>query len=77
MVGDDFLPNPSLNITFPTSSLADDMNECASIDIVNDIDIDCEHNFTVEVGDVMCDVNPPITSASPSATVTITDDDGM
>ena len=77
MAGDDFVPNPSLSITFPASSLNNDMNQCASIDIVNDMDIECEHSFTVEVGDIMCDVDPPITSASPSATVTIADDDGM
>ena len=76
MAGDDFLPNPSLSITFPTSSLPDDVNECVSIDIVNDMVIECEHSFTVEVGDIMCDVDPPITSASPSATVIIADDDG-
>ena len=52
------------------------MTACASIDIVNDTDIECEHSFTVEVGDIMCDVDPPIASASPSATVTIIDDDG-
>ena len=77
VAGDDFVPNPSLSITFPTNSQSNDMNECASIDIVNDINIECEHSFTVEVGDIMCDVDPPITSASPSATVTIDDDDGM
>ena len=76
VAGDDFLPNLSLSITFPTSSLPDDVNECVSIDIVNDMVVECEHSFTVEVGDIMCDVEPSITSASPSATVTIADDDG-
>ena len=77
VAGDDFLPNAALSITFPASSTPDDMNACASIDIVNDDNIECEHSFTVEVGDIMCDVDPPIASASPLATVTIFDEDGM
>ena len=76
VANDDFIRDPSLSITFPASPLAN-IHECASIDIVNDIDIECDHSFTVEVGDIMCDVDPPIVSASPSATVTIADDDGM
>ena len=77
VANDDFIRDPSLSITFPASPLSDDIHECASIDIVNDIDIECDHSFTVEVGDIMCDVDPPIVSATPSATVTIADDDGM
>lgn len=52
------------------------MNRCASIAIENDDNVECDHSFTVEVGDIDCDTDPAIVSASTSATVTIVDDDG-
>lgn len=71
---DDFVPDPNLSITFLANALLD--TECATIDIVDDNDIECDHSFTVVAGDIDCDVSPPLSPAMPSAVVAITDNDG-
>ena len=75
--GDDFVPDPTLNVTFSATPSGNPTDECVSIVIEDDSDIECDHNFTVGVGAIVCDVNPPITSASPFTTVTIKDNDGI
>ena len=75
--GDDFKPDPTLNFTYSATPSDNPTDECASIAIEDDDDIECDHNFTVGVGAIVCDVNPPITSASPFATITIKDNDGI
>ena len=65
-----------MSITFSATPSNNIISDCASIDIENDGDVECFHSFTVEVGDIMCATDPPITSTRPNATVEIKDDDG-
>ena len=74
--GDDFVPDSTLSITFAATSSSGPIIECASVDIQNDNDVECFHSFTVEVGDIMCATDPPITSTRPNVIVEIKDDDG-
>ena len=74
--GDDFEPNQTLSITFDATSSSNAIEECASVVLKDDADVECFHSFTVEVGDIMCATDPPITPTRPSATVDIKDDDG-
>ena len=74
--GEDFQPDPNLSITFDATTSNALITECAIINIIDDLNIECDHDFTVEVGTIDCDVVPPIVPASPSATVVIDDDDG-
>ena len=75
--GSDFSPAPSLNIIFTAGTISSPATECASIEIMEDVAIECDHSFTVEAEDIECDVEPAIVSASPSKTVTIEDNDGI
>ena len=50
--------------------------ECATIGIEDDDDIECEHSFTVEAGNIDCDTVPAIAPVNPSAEVAIADNDG-
>ena len=46
---------------------------------MEDMVIECDHSFTVEVaaGDIDCDVVPPILLGNLATTVTIEDNDGI
>ena len=51
---------------------------CESFNILEDLAVECAHDFTVSFDSIHnCVVDPPITSASPSAVVVIADNDGM
>ena len=51
---------------------------CETFNITDDDVVECAHDFTVSFDSIdNCVVDPPITSASPSAVVVITDNDGM
>ena len=75
MSGSDYTPDSSLNITFTADTVTSSATQCATIGILEDEAIECEHSFTVEAGDIECDVEPAIVSDSPSTTVTIEDND--
>ena len=75
--GSDYSPDVALNITFTAGTVTSSATQCASIGILEDEVIECVHSFTVEAGDIECDVEPAIVSASPSTTVTIEDNDGI
>ena len=51
---------------------------CETFNILEDDAVECTHDFTVSFDSIdNCVVDPPITSASPSAVVVIADNDGM
>ena len=74
--GEDLTPDdPALTLTF-TAGAAPVM-ACETFNIDDDDNVECDHSATVLFGSVVdCAVDPPIVSASPSATVTIVDNDG-
>ena len=75
--GLDFAPNSDLSIVFQATTYNTTIEECATIEIIDDINVECSHSFFVEVKDIDCDVFPPITSATTYAEVIIKDNDGM
>ena len=76
--GEDLTPDdpaPALTLTFVAS--ATPVMACETFNIDDDDNVECDHSATVLFGSVIdCAVDPPIVSVSPSATVTIVDNDG-
>ena len=71
--GSDYLAMPQIEVTFPISSV-NGTEQCTEIEIVDDRELEGEHNFTVEI----LSTNPPISTDEPSeATVIVLDNDGM
>ena len=74
-VGDeDFVLDPALSIVFSPSAIP--VTECATIEILQDLNVECNHSFSVHVGLIDCDVDPPIIIFTLYAVVVIVDDDG-
>ena len=73
----DFAPDSALSIQFPATIYNTSIEECATIEILEDNNVECYHNFFVEVEDIDCDVVPAITSATAYAEIIINDNDGM
>ena len=67
--GSDFVDPGAVTLTFPAGSM-DDNSQCATIDIMDDFDVEGEHSFTVSLQ------NPSsngVIGTQATATVTITD----
>ena len=74
-VGEDFmLPSP-LEVTFSSGFLTGD-TACATFDIINDDNLELDHEFTVSISGVT-PTGPSISAVLSSTLVTITDDEGM
>lgn len=74
--GEDLTPDdPALTLIFVASAAP--VTACETFNIDDDDNVECDHSATVLFGSVIdCAVDPPIVSVSPSATVTIVDNDG-
>ena len=75
--GEDLTPDdPAPTLTFTAG--ATPVMACETFNIDDDDNVECDHSATVLFGSVIdCAVDPPIVAISPSATVTITDNDGI
>ena len=75
VINEDWSSN-DLRITFTPS--ASPVTACSTFNITEDNMVECNHTFTVSFESIAnCVTDPPIVSSSPSATVIITDNEGM
>jgi len=75
VVGEDYTEPSPLQVTF---SRSDNINDtaCATFGIINDNNLEFDHEFTVSLSGVT-PTGPVLSLMSSSTTVTITDDEGM
>jgi len=75
VVGEDYTEPSPLQVTF---SSGDNINDtaCATFGIINDNNLEFDHEFTVSLSGVT-PTGPVLSLMSSSTTVTITDDEGM
>ena len=78
MSTNDYNAPASLNITFEANIFPNSISRCTSIEIVDDILVECAHSFSVRAGEPYCGTLNPINSTfeNRSTTVTIDDNDG-
>lgn len=73
-MGEDFVAFNNLNVAFEAGITTFD-SQCASITILDDSGVECDHDFNVFSGDIECNISPAIYSTVPSVTVIIEDND--
>ena len=74
MLGEDFTEPSPLEVTFSSGDVVND-TACATFGIVNDDNLEFDHEFTVTLGSIT--PNGPVISGLSSTTVLIRDDEGM
>ena len=74
VLGADFTEPSPLEVTFSSGNLVND-TACATFGIVNDDNLEFDHEFVVTLGTIM--PNGPVISMPTSSTVFIRDDEGM
>ena len=75
VLGQDFsVPSPS-EVTFSSGDVAVSTS-CATFEIVNDDNLEFDHEFTVSI-DMVTPTGPMILMTSSSTTVSISDDEGI
>ena len=75
MLGEDFTEPSSLQVIFLSGEVVND-TACATFGIVNDDNLEFDHEFTVTLGTIMPN-GPVVVMSSSSTTVSISDDEGM
>lgn len=78
MSTNDFIAPASLNITFEAIMFPNSISRCTSIEIVDDLLVECAHSFSIRAGEPYCGTLNLINSTfeNRSTTVTIDDNDG-
>ena len=74
MLGEDFTEPSLLQVTFSSSDMVGD-TACATFGILNDNNLEFDHEFTVNLESVT--PTGPVISNSSSTAVSIMDDEGM
>ena len=74
VLGEDFTQPSPLQVTFSSGDVVGD-TACAAFGILNDRNLEFDHEFTVNIKSVT--PPGPVISNSSSTTVNIVDDDGM
>jgi len=75
VVGEDYTEPSPRQVTFSSGDNVDD-TACATFMIINDNNLEFDHEFTVTLSSVT-PTGPVLSPMSQSTTVTITDDEGM
>ena len=75
MLGQDFNEPSPLQVTFSSGDMTGDTS-CATFGIINDNNLEFDHEFTVSLSTVT-PTGPSISATLSSTTVTISDDEGI
>ena len=76
VLGEDFTEPSPLQVTFSSGDVVGD-TACATFGIINDDNLEFDHEFTVALGDITATgTAAPSVTISPSTTVSISDDEG-
>ena len=75
MLGQDFNEPSSLQVTFSSGDVGG-ATACATFGIINDNNLELDHEFTVSLSSVT-PTGPDLSVAPSSTTVTISDDEGI
>ena len=77
VLGEDFTEPSPLQLIFSSGDMMDNTS-CATFGIVNDGNLEFDHEFNITLGDVTATGTvAPCTTINPSTTVTINDDEGI
>ena len=75
MLGQDFTVPSPLEVIFSSGNVMGDTS-CATFGIMNDGNLEFDHEFTVSI-DMVTPTGPMISMSSSSTTVSISDDEGI
>ena len=77
MLGQDFTEPSPLQLNFSSGDVINDTS-CATFGILNDDNLEFDHEFNVTLGDITASgTTAPCTALNPTTTVSISDDEGI